>query len=134
MGLMNFMRSSYWGFILLVILLSCQNKQTVKVQAILQDTIPIRNITKPTEYLYNINLDSFDYFTNKIKWGQSFSDILSKNGVSNQTIYKASLEAKKIFNLKKIKKGNEYTLFFKKGTKQLTHFVYESSKYNYLMC
>ena len=54
MGLMNFMRSSYWGFILLVILLSCQNKQTVKVQAILQDTIPIRNITKPTEYLYNI--------------------------------------------------------------------------------
>ena len=113
MGLMNFMRSSYWGFILLVILLSCQNKQTVKVQAILQDTIPIRNITKPTEYLYNINLDSFDYFTNKIKWGQSFSDILSKNGVSNQTIYKASLEAKKIFNLKKIKKGNEYTLFFK---------------------
>ena len=134
MGLMNFMRSSYWGFILLVILLSCQNKQTVKVQAILQDTIPIRNITKPTEYLYNINLDSFDYLTNKIKWGQSFSDILSKNGVSNQTIYKASLEAKKIFNLKKIKKGNEYTLFFKKGTKQLTHFVYESSKYNYLMC
>ena len=114
MGLMNFMRSSYWGFIIIVILLSCQNKQTVKVQAILQDTIPIRNITKPTEYLYNINLDSFDYFTNKIKWGQSFSDILSKNGVSNQTIYKASLEAKKIFNLKNIKKGNEYTLFFKK--------------------
>ena len=134
MGLMNFMRGSYLVFILLAVQLSCQNKQTVKVQAILQDTIPIRNITKPTEYLYNINLDSFDYFTNKIKWGQSFSDILSKNGVSNQTIYKASLEAKKIFNLKKIKKGNEYTLFFKKGTKQLTHFVYESSKYNYLMC
>ena len=134
MGLMNFMRGSYWVFILLVIQLSCQNKQTVKVQAILPDTIPKRNIMKPTEYLYNINLDSFDYLTNKIKWGQSFSDILSKNGVSNQTIYKASLEAKKIFNLKKIKKGNEYTLFFKKGTKQLTHFVYESSKYNYLMC
>ena len=54
MGLMNFMRSSYWGFILLVILLSCQNKQTVKVQAILQDTIPIRNITKPTEYLLSL--------------------------------------------------------------------------------
>ena len=39
MGLMNFMRGSYWVFILLVIQLSCQNKQTVKVQAILPDTI-----------------------------------------------------------------------------------------------
>lgn len=133
MVLMNFMRGSFFIFIILFYL-SCSNKKTVNLEnlpiELLTEELPI----KPSEFLYNINLDSFDYVTQKIKWGQSFSDILSRNGVSNQTIYNATNAAKKIFNLKRIKKGNNYTLFFKKGTKQLSYFVYESSKYNFLIC
>ncbi len=133
MVLMNFMRGSFFIFIILFYL-SCSNKKTVNLE-----NLPIELLTeelsiKPSEFLYNINLDSFDYVTQKIKWGQSFSDILSRNGVSNQTIYNATNAAKEIFNLKRIKKGNNYTLFFKKGTKQLSYFVYESSKYNFLIC
>ncbi len=133
MVLMNFMRGSFFIFIILFYL-SCSNKKTVNLEnlpiELLTEELPI----KPSEFLYNINLDSFDYVTQKIKWGQSFSDILSRNGVSNQTIYNATNAAKEIFNLKRIKKGNNYTLFFKKGTKQLSYFVYESSKYNFLIC
>ena len=70
------------------------------------------------EFLYGINLDSFSHSTQKIKWGQSFSDILSKNGVSNKDIYDASLLSRGVFNLKKIKKGNSYTLFFNNNSKK----------------
>ena len=40
------------------------------------DQVTVGEVIKaPTEYLYGINLDSFSYVTQKIKWGQSFSDI-----------------------------------------------------------
>ena len=86
-------------------------------------------LIKPSEFLYGINLDSFDYSTHKIKWGQSFSDILSKNGVSNQKIYDASLSARGVFNLNKIKKGNSYTLFFEKHSKIVVKLMQFNQKY-----
>ncbi len=83
--------------------------------------------------LYGINLDSFTYESNKIKWGDSFSGILSKNKINKKNIYEATQLSKEVFNLRKIKKGNAYTLFFKKEDKSLSHLVYESSKYDYLI-
>ena len=37
-------------------------------------------IKKPNTYLYGINIDSFNVIKKKIKWGQSFSNILLKRG------------------------------------------------------
>ena len=82
---------------------------------------------------YGINLDSFSHISKKIKWGQSFSDILSKYGVSNKVIYEASQKSKGIFNLRNLKKGKEYSLFFKNGRDIPTYFIYESSKYDYIL-
>ena len=41
-------------------------------------------IVHTPEFKFGINLDSFRYETHKIKWGQNFSDILSKRGLSNK--------------------------------------------------
>ena len=92
-----------------------------------------KDIKKPNTYLYGINIDSFNVIKNKIKWGQSFSTILLKRGVSNKIIYEANLKSKKIFNLKKIRKGKEYVLLVKKGAKSPSYFIYEPDMYSYII-
>ena len=104
--------------IILVFLFVLSCKGTYKQE---ENKAEIKTITIPQkkpEILYGINLDSFSVITKKIRWGQSFSDILLKIGISNQTIYQANQKIKPFFNLKKIKKGNTYTLLFKKGNKK----------------
>ena len=133
MVLKNFMGNRYLLFFF-ILLFSCNKKQPLIFEEPEEIKAKEKITIKPSEFLYGINLDSFDYSTHKIKWGQSFSDILSKNGVSNQKIYDASLSARGIFNLNKIKKGNSYTLFFEKHSKKLSHFIYQSSKYDYVIC
>lgn len=119
-------------FLVFLFILSC--KGTYKQEENKIETKPAAIPQKKSEFLYGINLDSFDVTTKKIRWGQSFSDILLKNGISNQTIYEATQKIKPLFNLKKIKKGKKYTLLFKKGNKNPTYFVYETSVYDYLIC
>ena len=114
--------------------LSCYKKQPLVLDKINKKKVLEEPFLKPSEFLYGINLDSFYYSTHKIRWGQSFSDILSKNGISNKKIYDASVSAKGIFNLNKIKKGKSYTLFFDKKYENLTYFIYQSSKYDYVIC
>ena len=87
-----------------------------------------------SELKFGINLDSFRYETHKIKWGQNFSDILSRRGLTNKKIYDASLAIKPFFNLKKLKNGNFFTLFYKHNNPKPSFFVYETSVYDYLIC
>ena len=98
MVLKNFMGNRYLLFFF-ILLFSCNKKQPLIFEEPEEIKAKEKITIKPSEFLYGINLDSFDYSTHKIKWGQSFSDILSKNGVSNQKIYDASLSARGIFNL-----------------------------------
>ena len=106
MVLQSFMKNKLI-FPLFVFLFSCNTKTNMVLDEVVDQVTVGEVIKAPTEYLYGINLDSFSYVTQKIKWGQSFSDILSRNGVSNKDIFDASLLSRGIFNLKKIKKGND---------------------------
>ena len=135
MELKFFMIDKCFLLILILILVSCDNNRVKLSENNFEDG-PVKEEIKisPTEYYYGINLDSFSHVTNKIKWGQNFSDILTKYGISNKTIYEASQKSKGIFNLRKIKKGNSYSLFFKKGNNIPSYFIYESSKYDYILC
>ena len=115
----------------LVVIFSC--KQSIQKDEILEAKVSIEEIKKSSIYLYGINIDSFNIIRNKIKWGQSFSNILLKRGVSNKIIYEANFKSKKIFNLKKIRKGKEYVLLVKKGSKAPSYFIYEPDKYSYIV-
>ena len=135
MELKLFMNYKFFLFIFISTLVSCDNKRIKLSENNFEEGPNNEEIElPPTEYYYGINLDSFSYITKKIKWGQNFSDILTKYGISNKTIFDASQKSKGIFNLRKIKKGNSYSLFFKKGKNTPSYFVYESSKYDYILC
>ena len=75
--------------------------------------------------LYGINIDSMYVETKKIKWGQSFSDILYKSGINNKIIFDAINKSKNIFNLKTLKRGNEYKLLTYLDKKTPSYFIYE---------
>ena len=63
--------------------------------------------------------------TKKIKWGESFSDILFKSGIDNKIIFDAINKSKNIFNLKTLKKGKEYKLLSYVDKKKPAYFIYE---------
>ena len=75
--------------------------------------------------LYGINIDSMFVETKKIKWGESFSDILFKSGIDNKIIFDAINKSKNIFNLKTLKKGKEYKLLSYVDKKKPAYFIYE---------
>ena len=126
---MRFIRIEIFLFFFLI-LISCSQKKSTP--ALTENSKEI--IVHIPEFKFGINLDSFRYETHKIKWGQNFSDILSRHGLSNKKIYDASLAIKPFFNLKKLKNGNFFTLFYKHNNPKPSFFVYETSVYDYLIC
>ena len=126
---MRFIRIEIFLFFFLI-LISCSQKKSTP--ALTENSKEI--IVHIPEFKFGINLDSFRYETHKIKWGQNFSDILSRRGLSNKKIYDASLAIKPFFNLKKLKNGNFFTLFYKHNNSKPSFFVYETSVYDYLVC
>ena len=117
-------------FFFVLSLFSCNQKS---VEVVAQKEIEVEVLEKERKFLYGINVDSFKVETNKIKWGQSFSTILLKRGVSNLRIHNATLKSKNVFNLKKIRKGKNYTLLTKKGNKAPDFFIYEPDVYSYIL-
>ena len=83
---MRFIRIEIFLFFFLI-LISCSQKKSTP--ALIEKSKEI--IVHIPEFKFGINLDSFRYETHKIKWGQNFSDILSRHGLSNKKIYAASL-------------------------------------------
>lgn len=126
---MRFMRIEIFLFFFLILNSCSQKKSTIPL---IENSEEI--IVRTPEFKFGINLDSFRYETHKIKWGQNFSDILSRRGLSNKKIYDASLAIKPFFNLKKLKNGNFFTLFYKHNNPKPSFFVYETSVYDYLVC
>ena len=112
-------------FALFVFLLGCNsliNKSSIQEETSQAIELESKNFSKS---LYGINIDSMYVETKKIKWGQSFSDILYKSGINNKIIFDAINKSKNIFNLKTLKRGNEYKLLTYLDKKTPSYFIYE---------
>ncbi len=113
-------------FILFMFFLGCNS---VTNNFSIQDKKQLQNISLKnnpiSKSLYGINIDSMFVETKKIKWGESFSDILFKSGIDNKIIFDAINKSKNIFNLKTLKKGKEYKLLSYVDKKKPAYFIYE---------
>jgi len=82
---------------------------------------------------YGLAVDSFEIIKGIIKKNQNLSDILSKHGVSYLLIDKLAKKSLPIFDVRKIKSGNKYMLFFNNDSvKSLSHFIYEENRVSYI--
>jgi murein DD-endopeptidase MepM/ murein hydrolase activator NlpD len=97
------------------------------------------NIEKETtpyipKLIYGVNVDSFRIVKEKIKRNEFLADILLKYNVGYPAIDKLARETKDVFDVRKIRYGNYYTVIMTNDTLPKTkYFVYEISPVDYVI-
>ncbi len=81
--------------------------------------------------LYGFPEEDFDIEQGKVKSGQYFAGILNKYGLDLRYLNLLAADAKSVFDVRKLKAGNSYTLFFRDDNP--TFFVYEINDIEYVV-
>ncbi len=88
-------------------IISCTNKKEIN-KSIIKSDIKEKNINQ----LYGVNLNSHIIKETKIKRGDTFGKILEENGIDYPEVHKILSVIKNKVNIKKLRAGKPYTLFF----------------------
>lgn len=108
---------------------SCTPKTEKNVEPVTQDTIVV--VREPI-LQYGIPVDSFSIETGKVKNNQYLSQILNAKGVGMGTIDKIARKSKSVFDVRKIRVGENYAIFSTPDSaNQAKYFVYENSAVEY---
>lgn len=108
---------------------SCTQSVSEKDDLMAKDTLV--TITEPV-LKYGLPVDSFKIEYGKVKNNQYLSQILNDKGVSMATIDQIARNSKSIFDVRKIKSGENYAIFSSADTlSQPKYFVYENSAVDY---
>lgn len=120
---------------IVVIALYLWNARLTRIQ-ITTDTTDTMVVAEmpPIEWLYDIPRDSFLIEEYNVKRNQNLSDILLRAGLDYPTIHKMATVPDTIFDVRKIKTGQPYTLFYTSDTLHLLrHFVYAIDNTDYVV-
>ncbi|WP_282143905.1 M23 family metallopeptidase [Cellulophaga baltica] len=98
-----------------------------------KDTVEkVEVIEKPIVEAYGFNLEDFVVLKDTVRNGDSFGDLMIKNKVDYQKIFKISTEFKDTFDVRKIKIGKPYAILKSKDTSEIAqYFIYEDDRINY---
>ena len=117
--------------IYLIILLfqfsSCNNPKnsTTEYARVVSDTITSQKINSPV-FMYGIPSDSFDLVSGHIKRNGFLSEILIKHGISMSEIDQVLKNSRTVFDVRKIRSGNNYILFCDRDSfARAEYLVYE---------
>lgn len=115
----------------LISLFSCENKSGKKGGKIPEpDTVVV---IEPV-FKYGLPVDSFVLETGTVKSNQYLSQILNGKGVGMGDIDRIAKKSRTIFDVRKIKSGNNFTMFFTPDSLKLPrYFVYENSATEYFV-
>lgn len=117
------------GVVMFGMQFSCTHRTPVTEEITLQDTIV--PITEPV-LKYGLPVDSFQIEYGKVKNNQYLSQILNDKGVSMATIDQIARKSKSVFDVRKIKSGENYAIFSTiDSLNQPRYFVYENSAVEY---
>ena len=114
-------------FALVFQLISCNNSKNTKTEFVTapSDTTASQQADNRV-FMYGIPSDSFDLITGHIKRNGFLSEILLKHGVSMQEIDQVLKNSKSVFDVRKIRSGNNYVLFCDRDSlAKAKYFVYE---------
>ena len=89
---------------------------------------------KPIPRLYGLAIDSFNIETNVVGRDQNLGQILMKYTLSERALTQLLLYADKVFDVRKIREGNKYTVFLSQDTLyRLQYLVYEHTPVDYVI-
>ena len=84
--------------------------------------------------LYGLNLDSFDIEEGQMKRNSSFGNLLYELQLNNSLIATVIDSMKPVFDFRKVKPGDKYTLFYTLDSlRTLKYIVYENTPTDYLL-
>ncbi|MGV8138727.1 MAG: peptidoglycan DD-metalloendopeptidase family protein [Mangrovibacterium sp.] len=99
-----------------------------------EKTKPIVRTPPPPALKFGFPVDSFHIEQATIRNNQNLSDILSRKGISMQTIDQIVRTSTSIFDVRKMKKNNHYYFFSSKDSlKNLRYFIYEINQIEYVV-
>ncbi len=82
--------------------------------------------------LYGLPVDSFHVEENNLRMNESLSDILKDRGVSSSVIDKIAHLPSTVFDLRRMKTGNDYAVFYSRDSlRRPLFFVYSENPVNY---
>ncbi|MFW6043553.1 MAG: metalloendopeptidase, partial [Marinilabiliaceae bacterium] len=90
----------------------------------------------PPETLYGIEKDSFSIERGKVGYGDNLASVLSSHGVDYPIIHDLAQESRDVFDVRRIKSGNPYTIFYEEkndSTQIPAWFVYEIDRIEFLV-
>ncbi len=88
----------------------------------------------PPQMKYGIVIDSFNLHNRTVLKDQNLSDILTYYGVDYQTVDKVIKLSLPVFDLRKLRTGNSYTVMCRDDSEQQAHYlVYEDSPVSYVV-
>jgi murein DD-endopeptidase MepM/ murein hydrolase activator NlpD len=106
---------------------SCNNSGNIKNEFVpmASDTTARQQNNSPV-FLYGIPPDSFELISGHIKPNDFLSEILIKHGVSMQEIDQVTKNSKAVFDVRKIRSGNNYIIFCDKDSiARVRYLIYE---------
>lgn len=118
-------------FILLFLLSACEPQQD-KVANSQLGRLPVPSLKRLSQNQYGIELDSRTVVQANFKENQFLTDILSVHNVSSETIDKLAKESEHIFDVRKMRAGNAFTLL-KNEAGKVDYFIYEKNPADYVV-
>jgi hypothetical protein len=112
---------------LVILLFSCKNSVR-EIPATVSELPDSTTVSKPdsTIFMFGIPSDSFNLLTGHIKRNGFLSQILLEHGITMEEIDKVIKNSVAVFDVRKIRSGNNYTLFCKKDSSaRASYLVYE---------
>lgn len=104
-----------------------------KQEAELVEINPEEEMHEP-ETMFGLPVDSFIVEAGHIRRNQNLSDILLKQGISYQTIDDIARRSRPVFDLRRMKEGNNYYFFCSPDSNRLAkYFVYEIDQVEYMV-
>lgn len=117
-------------FLFSAFLQGCENKGDVDNKTLTEKTKPV-HVPKQS---YGIVVDSLDADTGTVKKNEFLSDILLRHNVSYSTIDKLAKNTRKVFDVRKIRRGNRYVVISKKDSvEHPLYFIYEINRIDYVV-
>jgi murein DD-endopeptidase MepM/ murein hydrolase activator NlpD len=99
-----------------------------------ETAINTSTVVKDVPRLYGLAVDSFIIENNKVNRDQNLGQILQKYTLPERALSQLLLYADRVFDLRKIRHGNNYTAFISQDTlNKLQYFVYEHSPVEYVI-
>ena len=107
-----------------------KEENSLKNKNIVVDTTEAKQV----HLKYGFPIDDFGVSTQKVKKRESLSNILHEYKISPALIHEIAQKAKKVFNVRRIKPGHEYSVLHSKDSlKTPEYFIYENTPVEYIV-